>query len=283
MPKRTTFTSITPLPPGITREVAIAFLHNHMDMIDLNPLVIERHPIPPPDHAEPDELSCAWYSITDRISYIPGVDAASGNVTYTGAFHDMPWGLQTHCHAPMGLDIRDKWSVGGSLPGETPQPQELGLGAPLTGLYLREDVDFRCSILMAAFVKKTMKKAHATLVEAMTAKAQRMQTGPAPGLGLPGPTVTRDPEEDAGTSRQQNQQHHEIRQHHHQPSMFVSSGANQGQPGQLGPKHPRQVSGMHETDPYGGRPGQWRGQTPNEIPGVFEAPGSEPVGPARVR
>lgn len=40
MPKRTLFTNITPLPPEITREVAIAMLHDHDEMIELNPLVI---------------------------------------------------------------------------------------------------------------------------------------------------------------------------------------------------------------------------------------------------
>ncbi|CAG9936922.1 unnamed protein product, partial [Clonostachys rosea f. rosea IK726] len=78
MLKRTTFTNISPLPASVSRETALDFLHNHLEMIDLNPLVIERHAIPAPDHAEPDEHSCAWYSITDKISYIPGSDLLSG-------------------------------------------------------------------------------------------------------------------------------------------------------------------------------------------------------------
>jgi DNA-binding Lrp family transcriptional regulator len=124
MSKRTTFTTITPLPAGITRETALAFLHNHAEMIDLNPLVIERHPINPPTHAGADEQSCVWYSITDKISYLPGTDLVRGDVTYTCAFHDLPHGIQTHCYAALGLEIRDKWSVGGSEPGETPEVQE---------------------------------------------------------------------------------------------------------------------------------------------------------------
>ncbi|KAI5463817.1 hypothetical protein BGZ63DRAFT_463000 [Mariannaea sp. PMI_226] len=170
---RTTFTNITPLPRGVTREVAISFLHDHLEMIDLNPLVIERHTIPPPPHAAPEEHRCIWYSLTDRVSYLPGV---SGKVTYTCAFNDLPEGLQTHCYAALGLEIRDRWSVGGSLPGEPPQPMELGLNAPLNGLYLREDVDLRCNSIMIGFVKKTIKKSHGALVDRLATKAQVQST-----------------------------------------------------------------------------------------------------------
>ncbi|KOS22819.1 hypothetical protein ESCO_003899 [Escovopsis weberi] len=170
MSKRTVFTSITPLPAGIPRQLAIDFLHNHAAMIDLNPLVTARRRIPAPAHALPDERACAWYAITDRIAYLPG-GLASGAVEYTAAFHDLPHGLQTHCHAPMGVDLRERWTVGGTLPGEPPEPVEIGLGAPPDGLYIREDVELRCSIVMAAFVKKTLKKAHGTVVRALAERA----------------------------------------------------------------------------------------------------------------
>ncbi|KND88724.1 hypothetical protein TOPH_06643 [Tolypocladium ophioglossoides CBS 100239] len=171
MSKRTVFTTITPLPPSIARATAIAFLHDHLGMIDLNPLIVARARIPPPAHAAPEERACTWYRLTDKVSYLPGGLAAS-DVSYTCAFHDLPTGLQTHCYAPLGLDIRDRWSVAGSLPGEPREPVELGLGAPLTGLYVREDVDMRCNIVMAGFVKKTLKKSHAILVEKLAAKAE---------------------------------------------------------------------------------------------------------------
>ena len=100
MSKRTLFTTITPLPAGVTRQIVLDFLHDYEEMIDLNPLVKERHPIPPPSHAPADELYCQWYSLTDKISYFPGV---AGDVTYTCAFNNLPTGLQTHCYAPAGL------------------------------------------------------------------------------------------------------------------------------------------------------------------------------------
>jgi hypothetical protein len=102
MSKRTTFTTITPLPQGTTREAVMEFFRSHVEMIDLNPLVTERHPIKPPQHATPEEFHCIWYSITDKISYLPG-GLANGAVTYMAAFHDLPHGLQTHCYAPAGL------------------------------------------------------------------------------------------------------------------------------------------------------------------------------------
>lgn len=102
MSKRTTFTTISPLPHGISRETVIDFLHEYTEMIDLNPLVKERHRIKAPPHASPEEFHCTWYSLTDKISWLPG-GLASGDVTYTCAFHDLPNGLQTHCFAPARL------------------------------------------------------------------------------------------------------------------------------------------------------------------------------------
>lgn len=175
MPKRTLFTNITPLPPQVSREVAIAMLHNHDEMIELNPLVIEHHPIKTPRDAPADEfLDCVWQELTDKIHYLPG-GIVKGKVSYKACFHDTPTGLQTHIYAPMGLDIREKWSIGGSLPGEPPEHRELGLNTPRTGLYIREDGDMRCNILLSSFVRKNLDNAHKVLVERILKKAERVE------------------------------------------------------------------------------------------------------------
>jgi hypothetical protein len=171
MSKRSVFTTITPLPAGITRLTVLDTLYTHVEMIDLNPLVEERHPIKPPSKATAEEYHCQWYELTDKVSYLPG-GLASGKVTYQACFHDLANGLQTHVYAPLGLDIKNKWTLGGTLPGEPAQPVEIGQGIPMQGLYLREDVDMRCNMLMTNFVKKTLKKAHSTLVARLLVKAQ---------------------------------------------------------------------------------------------------------------
>lgn len=176
MGKRTVFTNITPLPPSVSREVAVAMLHNHDEMIELNPLVIEHHPIQTPRNAAKDEfLDCAWHEMTDKIHYLPG-GIAKGKVTYKGCFHNAPNGLQTHVYAPMNLDIRERWTVCGTLPGEPEEPRELGLNVPRQGLYLREDGEIKCNMLMTSFVRKNLDHAHQVLVERLLAKAERIQT-----------------------------------------------------------------------------------------------------------
>lgn len=95
-------------------------------------------------------------------------------MTYHGCFHDLPNGLQTHCFAPLGLEIKGKWTVGGNESGEPAEAVELGLGIPRTGLYLREDVELKCNIMMTGFVKKTTKKAHSSLVERLVEKGKIM-------------------------------------------------------------------------------------------------------------
>lgn len=185
MSKRTTFTTISPLPAGITREVVIDFLHDHQELIDLNPLIIERHPIAPPPHAPDEEIRCVWWSLTDKIAYLPG-GLVSGQIEYTAAFNDLPDGVQTHCYAPLGTDIRERWSLGGSLPGEPREPVEIGLGAPGQGLYLREDVELRCNFMMAGFVKKTLKNAHGALVERLCQKAAAVSKNQSPDASFNG-------------------------------------------------------------------------------------------------
>ncbi|KAF2755082.1 hypothetical protein EJ05DRAFT_121923 [Pseudovirgaria hyperparasitica] len=164
MSKRTYFTTVTPLPPSISKETVMETFHNHFDMIDLGPLVVSRTKCEPPDHASEEERKCQWYTITDRVSYLPG-GLAEGNVSFNASFHDLHDGLQTHVFAPMGVNIKGKWSVGGSLPGEPRETSELGIGAPKEGLYIREDVDLRCNMLVMAFVKKNLKKSHEELVQ----------------------------------------------------------------------------------------------------------------------
>ncbi|KAF2399504.1 hypothetical protein EJ06DRAFT_458698, partial [Trichodelitschia bisporula] len=171
MSKRSVFTTITPLPAGITRESVMSTLRNHIEMIDLNPLVIKRELCKPPSFAGPEEYHVKWYSITDTVPYVIG----KSKVSYHGCFHDLVDGLQTHVYAPAGLDIRGKWRLGGSLPGEPIQPVEMGLGIPKTGLYLREDVDMKCNIVMTSFVRKTLKKAHSTLVARLLEKATLLE------------------------------------------------------------------------------------------------------------
>jgi hypothetical protein len=115
---------------------------------------------------------------------------ATGEVEYHSSFRDLPDGLHTHTYAPLGLEIRGKWSVGWSAPGEPKNPEDLALGLPEEGLYLREDVDLKCNVLMKFFIKRTIKKSHATLVDRLVEKA-RAKKAPEP-QGFPAPQAFHD-------------------------------------------------------------------------------------------
>ncbi|KAI4734075.1 hypothetical protein E4T50_15387 [Aureobasidium sp. EXF-12298] len=169
--KRSIYTVVTPLPVTVSRETAVEMLHSHSEMIELNPLVISHIQCKPPPNALPDEFHCTWYELTDRVTYLPGI---KGQVSYKACFHDLPRGLQTHVYAPAGLEIKEKWSIGGNEPGEEREVIELGLsnlGVPREGLYLREDIDMSCNVFLTGFVKKTLNKAHGVLVDRLVVKA----------------------------------------------------------------------------------------------------------------
>jgi hypothetical protein len=63
MPKTAVFTTITPLPAGITRKSVIDMYRDHLAMIDLNPLVVERYKCKPPNYAPTSEYYATWYTI----------------------------------------------------------------------------------------------------------------------------------------------------------------------------------------------------------------------------
>jgi hypothetical protein len=69
MPKTAFFTTITPLPSGITRKSVLDMYHDHLAMIDLNPLVVERFKCRPPAYAPTDEYWSTWYTIKGIFLY----------------------------------------------------------------------------------------------------------------------------------------------------------------------------------------------------------------------
>ncbi|PHH60011.1 hypothetical protein CDD81_2215 [Ophiocordyceps australis] len=133
------FSTSRPLPNS-SRPAALSFLHNHLAMIDTNPLVVSRRRIPPP--APDNDAATQWYAITDKLF------GGLTTVEYTCSMQDTPTGLRTHCRAPLGVQIAALWTLEGD-----------------EALSLREDVDLQCNALLAPFVKRTLLQSHATLVE----------------------------------------------------------------------------------------------------------------------
>ena len=66
MPRTVVFTTITPLPSGITRQSVLDMYKDHLAMIDLNPLVIERFRCKAPTYAPTSEYYAAWYTIKGK-------------------------------------------------------------------------------------------------------------------------------------------------------------------------------------------------------------------------
>ena len=162
---------VTPLPATITRERVISTLHNHAEMIELNPLVVRYDRIKVPAHAPAEEFPWAWFQLTDKLFRFPR-RMVFGEVTYKASFNDLPHGLQTHVYAPGGLDIKTKWTVEGQVINEPREHDNSSPnGAPRETLYLREDVDMRCHMLMTTFVRRTLRNAHDGLVKELIANA----------------------------------------------------------------------------------------------------------------
>ncbi|EME46456.1 hypothetical protein DOTSEDRAFT_22524 [Dothistroma septosporum NZE10] len=171
MSRRSFLTNITPLPATVSREAVIAQLHDHSAMIETNPLVLRHELTDPPPNASKDEAENAvWYEITDQINYLPG-GLLKGEIAYKACFYNLPQGIQTHVFAPAGVEIRGKWSVRGNMPGEPKEPHELGVKAPTDGLYMMEEVDLRCNVLMSGFVQRNLNKSHVVVADKIVERA----------------------------------------------------------------------------------------------------------------
>lgn len=182
MRKKESYTTITPIPGFIPRQLAVDILHSHSEVITLNPLVIDHRPIQAPRDAASDEFYSTWYEITERMQFVPGIGRmGSGKIKFNGCFHNLPQGLQTHTYAPMNIDIRIKYRVEGNQPGVEPPPHhELGLeelGVPRDGLYLREDIEIRCNVTLAKYVKESLKTASKEMVSRIIKKAELLDSG----------------------------------------------------------------------------------------------------------
>lgn len=207
MKKKEVYTNITPLPSFIPRQLALDLLHSHGEIIELNPLVIGYHAIKPPRDAPAEEYYSTWYEITERIQFIPGIGRmGAGKVSFHGCFHDVPWGLQTHVYVPMGVDLRHNYRIAGNQPGEPPQPQEIGIGAPSEGLYLREDIEIRCNFSLVSFVKSNLKSATKVLVDRLIKKAELLDQGVLQAMMENGRLKTINPADRSAQSQVQQQQ-----------------------------------------------------------------------------
>ncbi|KAK4619038.1 hypothetical protein CLAFUW4_12431 [Fulvia fulva] len=174
MAKKTIYTKITPLPRNVPRQLAIEMLHSHKEVIELNPLVTGVKQIDAPRDAPNDEYFSQWYEISEIITWGFGLRK---KIAFKGVFHDQPYGLQSHVYAPMGVDLRNKYRIGGNQPGEPRETRELGVDTPLDGLYLREDVEIVCNIALASFVKKETKEATGKMIERLARKAELLDEG----------------------------------------------------------------------------------------------------------
>ncbi|KAG5988435.1 hypothetical protein E4U43_004750 [Claviceps pusilla] len=207
--KKETLTVITPIPSFIPRQLALDILHSHSEVITLNPLVLDHKPIPAPRDAASDEFYSTWYRITEKIQLVPGVgNMGASKITFNGCFHDMPWGLQTHIYAPFNIDLRYRYQIAGNQPGiESPERREIGLqslGAPADGLYLRQDIAFKCNIAMAGFVKSQAKAANRQMVERIVKKAELLDAGILQAMMLDGKLKTINPNDLSQSARNGN-------------------------------------------------------------------------------
>ncbi|KKA30341.1 hypothetical protein TD95_002256 [Thielaviopsis punctulata] len=169
MSKRTTFTTITPVPEGVSRSAVLSLLHSYDEMLRINPLVVSHTRISPPSFCPPEERDCVWFQLRDKISHLPGGKIV-GDIAYTAAVRSTENGMTSHIYAHMGVDIRSTWTLGGRRAGEAGNPV---VDEQMPGLYLREDIEVRCNALMTGFITKNLNKSHAAITQRLEELLER--------------------------------------------------------------------------------------------------------------
>lgn len=88
--KKEVYTTVTPIPGFIPRQLAVDILHSHSEVITLNPLVLSHKAIPAPRDAAADEYYSTWYEVTERVQLIPGLSKlGSSKINFKVCFHDL--------------------------------------------------------------------------------------------------------------------------------------------------------------------------------------------------
>ncbi|KAL4746796.1 hypothetical protein BDW72DRAFT_28312 [Aspergillus terricola var. indicus] len=180
--KKEAYTTITPIPPSVPRQLAIDILHSHSEIITLSPLVLSHHPVKAPRNAPAEEYYLTWYEITERVQYVPGMGRlGSGKISFKGCFHDEAWGLVTHVYAPLGIDLRHRYRIVDSTDESVldsgakespPTPGEAG-----KSLYLSVDTDMECNITLMPLVKGQQRAALKALIDRFVKKAELLDAG----------------------------------------------------------------------------------------------------------
>ncbi|BCS24874.1 uncharacterized protein APUU_41318A [Aspergillus puulaauensis] len=166
--KKEIYTSTTPIPPSVPRQLALDILHSHSEIITLNPLVLAHHPVKAPRSAPADEFYSTWYEITQRVQYVPGMGrVGSGKISFKGCFQDEDWGLATHVYAPLGVDLRNRYRIENS-PGK---------GQDGEGLLLCVDTELECNITLMSTVKGQQSAASKALIDRFVKKAELVDAG----------------------------------------------------------------------------------------------------------
>ncbi|KAK3342037.1 hypothetical protein B0T25DRAFT_586094 [Lasiosphaeria hispida] len=105
MPSRK-YTLTHPLP-HIVPQSAIATLHDHANIITLSDVLLTFRPLPTSEQ----KPGSATYEITDAVSLLP-CGLWDTTVSVIIEFVDVDDGVVVTRHAPMGMVILERWSVG---------------------------------------------------------------------------------------------------------------------------------------------------------------------------
>ncbi|KAI9863893.1 MAG: hypothetical protein M1813_003545 [Trichoglossum hirsutum] len=167
----TTITLETTFPAFATPASILSILHDHGALIRLNPLVTSHHLVSPSDDVSsaspsdtaattnPNTVTPLTYEITDAIPLLPG-GLWQTETIYKAEFTDLPDGLRTVVHAPLGVEATARWSVG--------RGEEVDGGGDGDGnraVWLKEEVEVRCSGFLMPVVKRMLKGSHEALHE----------------------------------------------------------------------------------------------------------------------
>ncbi|KAK3382089.1 hypothetical protein B0T24DRAFT_600459 [Lasiosphaeria ovina] len=101
------------LPPRITRERAVALLHDHANVINLSPIATNHHKLEATSTAGIDTDTNeprTSYEVTDAVSYLP-FGLWDGSLTVAVVFTDHVDGVSAVKHAPLGMTIKERWTV----------------------------------------------------------------------------------------------------------------------------------------------------------------------------
>jgi hypothetical protein len=149
------------LPPSVTREAAVALLHNHDFILRLDPEFIKYEERSGPRSDETREAGARYYTVTDVMTTLPH-QIWESTVQFDAQLTNLENGVRWLIHAPLGLVQMSDWMILQVPEDDSEEERQVEQDRREEGrrrvrikpqLFMVQDGSMKCNLFLARLIK----------------------------------------------------------------------------------------------------------------------------------